>query len=247
MTTRQFNGDEINKILNTLPIGTWPFPRVLVGILLERTIGHADEVFFPFMNIAAQGPAFLQIPYGRTDMVRNRMATELLKSDFTHLLMLDIDHIHPMNIVQLLSRWVLMDADKYEVVGGLNFRRSAPFEPCAFYANEHGIFAPAEWDKGALLKVDAIGTGSILISRRVFERLEPPWFFNLYDDIWRDNWPGEDIGFSQLCRDNGIGMWVDTETTSPHITNARVTEETFRAHNEKMQKKIVSAESVGLK
>ena len=245
--TYKFNGKEINTILNSLPIGAWAFPRVLVGILLERTIGHADEVFFPFMQIAGQGPAILQVPYGRTDITRNKMAVELLKSDYTHLLMLDIDHAHPVNIIQMLSRWVLTDADKYEVVGGLNFRRSAPYEPCCFFGNDNGVFAPAEWDKGSLLKVDAIGTGSIMISRRVFEKLELPWFYNIYDDIWRDNWPGEDIGFSHKCKGNGIGMWVDTEVTSPHITNARITEETFRKFNVANNQKIVSAESVGLK
>ena len=242
--TRKFNGEEMNKILNSLPIGEWPFPRVLVGILLERTISHADEVFFPFLHIAAQAPAMVKHPYGRTDVVRNNMATELLKSDYTHLLMLDLDHAHPENVIQLLSRWVLMDADKYEVIGGLNFRRSAPYEPCCFYTNEKGIFAPAEWDAGALLKVDAIGTGSILISRRVFERLEPPWFYNIYDDVWRNNWPGEDIGFSHKCRQNGIEMWVDTECTSPHITNGRVDESTFRRYAEKTGKIIYNPETM---
>jgi hypothetical protein len=236
------NGKEINKILNTLPIGSWPYPRILFNVLLERSIGHADEVFWPLMDIACQGPAMIHQPYTRTVVARNHLALELLKSDFTHILMLDIDHVHPINIIQMLARWVLLDHKKYQVVGGLNFRRTPPFDPCAFYARDNGIYAPAEWEKGALLHVDAIGTGSILIAREVFEQLEPPWFFDLYDDVMRDNWPGEDIGFSRKCRDAGIDMWVDTEVTSPHLSNTLITEATFRKYMADTDKEIMDAD-----
>jgi hypothetical protein len=97
------NGKDIQTILNTLPISIWPFPRILLGVLLERAISHADECFWPLAEIFAQGPAFIKHSYGRTDLVRNDLAKELLKSDFTHVIMLDIDHTHPANIIQMLS------------------------------------------------------------------------------------------------------------------------------------------------
>lgn len=218
--------EEANKWLGTLPIAQWPFPKVLLGVLLERAMSYADHTFHSFMLLAAQGVPFIRLPYSRTDVARNKFATALLQSDYTHLLMLDIDHVHPEDIVQRLSRWVMTDPEK-KVIGGLNFKRSYPHDPCCFMLRDDGIYLPAEWDAG-LIKVDAIGTGSILIAREVFEQIEPPWFFNIYDQAWRDEWPGEDMGFSQRCREHGIDMWVDTTCTSPHITDRLIDERDFQ-------------------
>jgi hypothetical protein len=221
---------EIEEQLNTLPIASWLWPRILVGIPLERTISHASLVFHRFMEIALQGPVVLKQDYTRTDLARNRFATKLLESDYTHLLMLDIDHVHPADIIQRLARWPMMKPE-VQVVGGLNFRRSEPYEPCCFFRDEEGgnVTTPAKWKPG-LMKVDYIGTGSILIAREVFEKIEPPWFYNVYgiEANWDDQWPGEDIGFSEKCHAAGIDMYVDTTTSSPHVAERLITEQTFR-------------------
>lgn len=217
------------EVLKQYPIQSWPWPRIVVGIPIERAMSHASQVFFPFMAIAAQGVPMMKFPYGRTDLVRNKMAMELLRSDFTHLLMLDFDHVHPQYIVQQLAKWVLLSPE-VKVVGGLNFRRGAPFDPCAFIQGEDGKFyPPIEWGQG-LVEVDQLGTGSILIAREVFEVLDPPWFFNSYDRVWEDAWPGEDIGFSNKCREKGIKLYVDTTTTSPHMIDAWVDESSYRQY-----------------
>lgn len=233
--------EEIEKRLKTLPIASWAYPRILLGIPLERSVSHASLTFFRFMEIAAQGVAFIKQDYTRTDLARNRFASELLKSDHTHILMLDLDHTHPADIVQRLARWVMMNP-AIQVVGGLNFRRSEPYEPCAFIRSEDGsLGAPADWSAG-LIEVDYLGTGSVLIAREVFEQLEPPWFYHIYDHEgkWDDTYPGEDIGFSEKCAAAGIKMYVDTTTTSPHISEKLIGENTFRSylahHSEKYRK-----------
>ena len=234
--------EETNRVLEILPIAAWPFPKVLLGVLLERSVSYADSVFHGFMHLAAQGVPFVKLPYARTDVARNKMATALLQSEYTHLLMLDVDHYHPTNIVQMLSRWVMTNPE-HKVVGGLNFKRSYPHEPCCFMFTENGIYSPAEWDKG-LIKVDAIGTGSILISREVFETIEPPWFYNIYDDAWRDEWPGEDMGFSKKCRDAGIDMWVDTTCTSPHVTERLIDQDDFKKALEERSGEIIDIQTM---
>lgn len=219
------------SVLETTPICAWDYPRILVGIPLERTVSYADKVFFPFMQIAAQGPAMIESQYGRIDVVRNVMATQLLTSTYTHLLMLDIDHIHPSDIIQRLARWTLI-FPQLDVVSGLNFRRKKPFDPVAgTYSAVDSYDRPmlTQWPKG-LVRVDEVGGASLLVHRRVFERLEPPWFFNIYDHVWENNYPGEDIGFSRKCKQAGIDIYIDTTTSSPHCTEATVTEETFRAY-----------------
>ena len=214
--------------LKERPIGSWEYPRVLVTIPLERAISHADQCFWQFMAIAQQGPTFFPLPYQRTDLFRNKVATKLLQSDFTHLLMLDIDHIHPADIIQRLAKWYII-APQVQVVGGLNFRRGKPFEPCAFKIEDGAVYSIAGWGKG-LVEVDALGTGCIMVAREVFEQIEPPWFYNSYERAWRDEWPGEDIGFSNKCRDAGIKLYCDTTLTSPHLTTSKIDESTFRNH-----------------
>lgn len=236
--------EEIENILRTLPIASWEYPRILVGIPLERTISHASLVFHRFLEIAAQAPMIMKQDYTRTDLARNRFAIKLLESDYTHLLMLDVDHVHPRDIVQRLARWPMMNPE-IQVVGGLNFRRSEPYEPCCFLKDPEtgGVNAPADWPEG-LMKMDYIGTGSILIAREVFEKIPPPWFQIVYgiEANWDDEWPGEDIGFSEKCSAAGINLYVDTTTTSPHVSDRLIGEPTFRAYLEQHPEKYKRVE-----
>lgn len=230
---------EKKNVLEQLPIASWAFPRILVAFLLERTISYADLVFPAVVQIAAQGPVILNMPYQRTDLARNRASMELLKGNFTHLLMMDIDHVHPADIIQRLARWVVKDPKKYQVVGGLNFRRSEPYDPCAYKIGQDGSMWTIAWEKeDEILEVDRLGTGSILIAREVLETIPPPWFVNDYSQAWRDAWPGEDIGFNKKCQESGIKMWVDLTVTSPHITPAIIDGNTWevwkRNHPEMM-------------
>ena len=217
------------EVLNIFPVKNWEYPRILVAILVERCLSDADKILKPFMDLARTGVDYVVPPYGRTDIVRNKLGLTVLSTDYTHILMLDNDHIHPSDIIHKLARWILLAKTEEEeplVIGGLNFTRMPPFYPCAFIKPEgQKKFLPITKYKRGLIPVDAVGTGSILISRRVFEKFQPPWFFNIYDEVAYDNWPGEDIGFSMRCRENGIQSWVDTTVSSPHVTATVVTEE----------------------
>lgn len=234
--------EEQKQILHTLPISAWAYPRIIVGIPLERAISHADQVFWNFMGIASQNPVFVRLPYQRTDLYRNKVAEKLLQTDFTHVLMLDLDHAHPVDIIQRLARWVLMDRE-IKIVGGLNFRRGEPYEPCCFINGKNGeIYSPADWHQG-LIEVDYIGTGSILINREVFEEMTPPWFYNDYSEAWSGNYPGEDMGFSAKAKAAGFKMYVDTTTTSPHMITRAVDEGTFRSYMATHREKLVDKET----
>lgn len=216
-------------VLDTYPISQWAYPRILVGIPLERAISYADKVFYNFLNLASYAPAFAQENYGRVDLVRNKMVMQLLQSNYTHLLMLDIDHIHPADIVQRLAKWVLLDP-AVKVVSGMNFRRGKPFDPvCGNYDGHKQRMTMVEWDQG-LIRVDETGAGSLLVHRSVFEEMEPPWFFHVYDKVWENDWPGEDMGFCRKCNELDIPIYVDTTTTSPHCIDGVVTESTFRTY-----------------
>ena len=67
-----------------------------------------------------------------------------------------------------------------------------------------------------------------MIAREVFELIPPPWFYNDYSYVWKDTWPGEDIGFSKLCEKHEVKMYVDPTLSSPHMADAMITEETYK-------------------
>ena len=99
----------INKELSKYPIINWEYPKPLLLVLKERSMSYMDNTFDNFWQIAAQGVQPLFMNYTRTDLARNKAAAMLLDSDFTHLIMLDVDHKHPPDIVQRLSQWFLRD------------------------------------------------------------------------------------------------------------------------------------------
>lgn len=237
---------KINKILMSVPLMNWAWPRIGVAVLKERSVSYADKVLDSLLQIHMMVPYSILMNYSRTDLSRNKLAIEVIKDPtLTHILMLDIDHKHPIDIVQRLAKWVLLDPE-VKIVGGLNFRRSYPHDPCCHLLDTDGVaHAPAMWDQG-LMEVSAIGTGSILIHREVFENIQPPWFFNTYDKVWDDVWPGEDMGFSQKCREYGYKMFVDTTTTSPHIGEYEIGEANFRQAIKQGDLEIHSLEGVNI-
>lgn len=227
------------KVLETLPISMWPWPRIVVLVPQERNMPETSTLFYTYWGIAAQSIPIFEFPYARTDIVRNRAGFELLRSNYTHVLMLDMDHNHPRNVVQQLARWVIKNPE-FRVVSGINFRRGEPFDPCCSIKGEDDcLHAPAEWDQG-LMQMNAVGGGSLLIEKSVFAQLRPPWFWYDYEDWWySDVWPSEDMGFSALCYQAGIPMYVDTSTSSPHLRSDWVTEQTFREYIVEHKAKIL--------
>ncbi len=199
--------------------------RILVNVPMERTIDNIS--FWHFWNIAAKGWDIPPYIYGRTDQNRHLGAWWLLDHDYTHIVMLDCDHIHPPDVVERLAARVMED-DKRLVVGGLNFRRTVPHDPCIFVADADGeMRVPLKWGQG-VFPVVAIGHGCIIISREVFEQLLPPWWAYAYGHMDVRKFPSEDMYFSRICQEAGIELYVDTTLTSPHNSPYWATEERFR-------------------
>jgi hypothetical protein len=203
-----------------------PIMRVAVGVPMERTI--MQEAFFGFVQIFQQGWSMARLPYCRNDIARHKMCQFLLNGPYTHLLMLDSDHVHPADIVQRLARWFQAYPDKIQVIGGLNFRRGEPYDPCAFVDPGDGHYHRlAAWERGAIA-VDVVGSGSIMIAREVLEQMpeDEGWWDYAYAD--HSGWPGTDMTFARKCREHGIQQWVDTTTVSPHIGTMMIDEGTYR-------------------
>lgn len=220
--------------------------KVLIGLLPERNGVPSADILFDLLAIAIRGHAFVRTSYARTDLQRNKLAEHLLTTDYTHILMLDADHKHPEDIVERLARWVVRDPQKL-VVAGLAFRRGQPYDPQAYVARDDGkLYQPSEFRPG-LVKVDYAGTAAMLISREVFLRLPRPWFAFDYSYCSAGEggkWPGEDMWFCQLCRDAGIGVYVDFTCVSPHLAESWINQRTYETFQELVAANMEAAQAM---
>ena len=220
-------------VLGALPIKAWPWPRPLLYVPMFAALPHAADVFGYFMAIATQGPAFINAGQNMVGLAREKGCQQLMDSNFTHIVMLDADHQHQHDIIQRLCRWVIDDPEKL-IIGGLNFRRGEPYDPCAFIEDGEGGYGTLySWEQG-LVEVDYIGFGAIIIAREALERIKKPWFYcNYPDGVEVDgSWYAEDIHFCKKAGEAGIKIYCDTTTTSPHMISGIVDESTFRKYIE---------------
>ena len=204
-----------------------------IGIPVERTI--STRAFVAFWHIAQQGFPLLPRYYSRCDIHRNEFGRAMLNHpEFSHLIMLDSDHVHPPDVVQRLAQAAALHPDKL-IIGGLYFRRTPPHDPLIFKADETGrLRQPATWGQG-LLEVDVLAHGCIIIAREVFERIPPPWWQYSYDGDYSDptqeyTFSSEDVNFSLLCGKHGIKSWCLTSLITEHITEMLVGPELFQEH-----------------
>ena len=194
---------------------------------------QAVDAMIDLAAVAALGGAKrIKMAPTRIDIARNRSARkfmEVSRRPKDTFVMLDADHAHPRDIID-----VLVSHDK-GVGAALCFRRSEPFDPQVYVRDgpEGDLKQPVEFGPG-LLRGTIAGTGAIAIQRWVFEKLEAegfgyPWFRMMYEDH-QDSFLGEDWFFGLQCEKAGIEHWCDLGFVSPHITDRLVTEETYRRH-----------------
>ena len=221
---KRSNGRKPNKpdpgVLDTYPVALWPWPRIAVYVPLLPCLPDAPRVFHRFLAIAGQGTPFIDAGYGEIAMQRCKVGEHVLESNFTHVLMLDHDHEHPVDIVQRLAARVIEDPRRL-IVGGLVFRRTAPYDPALMIRDKSGnYYRSTDWEQG-VVEVDALSTACVLIHRSVFEHLKRPWFFYDYTGAEEGgkDWvrKTEDINFCEKARAGGIRIFVDTTVCSPHI------------------------------
>ena len=119
-----------------------------------------------------------------------------------------------------LLRLLMHDAD---VVVPLVLQRQEPFLPVVCTGeNEAGLqhtYALADIPERGLFEVHSAGTGGMLVRRRVFRAIEPPWF---------EPAPvvgghlSEDFSFCKRIREAGFSIYCDPETQIGHLSIAAI-------------------------
>lgn len=187
--------------------------RILVGI---PTIGNNDYKFTISLASLAlpENTTLMMSPRAMIDTSRNLICEKFLSDiSYTHLLMIDDDHIFESDLaLRLLSHDV-------DVVGALAFKRRPDFQPCAYKKNkDNKLYHPIL--PQVFQEVDIVGTGAILIKRKVIEKLKFPYFWTDYDKDGT-HW-SVDFRFCQAVKKAGFKIFVDSETKIGHIGEPNV-------------------------
>lgn len=201
--------------------GSWELPRheVLVAILTRELVTMAW----------AQSHRMMQIPPGSNvvylsgmpfDHARNSAVEAMLAEGYEYLFFVDDDVIIPPNAYAILK------SNNLPIVSGLYYRRNLPLAPVAIVRLPNGqpSWLP-QWKLGEIIPVDYVGAGCLLIQRRVFEIMPPPWFEWTCDrgDLPPGTRLSEDFEFCRkLKMKHGIIPHVDTRVQCLHCGLSRV-------------------------
>ena len=155
-------------------------------------------------------------------MARNSLVDQFLKSDCTELFFIDADVIpQPEDILRLLAQ----SGDR-DISAGMYPRRAKDRKFFMdFYLDENDdlVF------EGALMRVNRIGTGFMLIRRHVIEDIakRSPKYLgsdgvgeisNVFEfSMMNNQFVGEDYTFCDKAGALGYTAWVDVEISLPHI------------------------------
>lgn len=143
-----------------------------------------------------------------------------------YLLFIDSDMAWKPDDIQRLLR-----ADR-DIVGGLYYKRRHPYGPVV-YAHNGKTFDPIRQVKDRLFQCDGIGTGFLLISRKVIDlfktgELLTDWGY-AFDPLPADGpgdansyYMGEDLSFCMKAKHVGLEIWCDPETVVKHIGEQEV-------------------------
>lgn len=155
-------------------------------------------------------------------MARNMLVDQFLNSECTDLLFIDSDVIaQPGDILRLMAQ----SGDKDVTAGSYPRRSKDKMFFMDLYFNEDNEL---EFD-GAMMRIQRVGTGFMLIRRHVIEEVANQsekylgqdgigQVANVFEFSMLDGkFVGEDYTFCDKARSLGYKIWLDVEISLPHV------------------------------
>lgn len=168
---------------------------------------RTDLVFWLINTLKTHGHlvGYIDLPIDRpVENNRNKIAFNFLKSDCTHLLTLDNDLALPDD---QLPHMLSFDKD---IVGGAVLIWHPVLKcPIHFaFTGEHKNYEFVDIKNNNLQPCSFVGSGIMMIKRRVFEIIKPPFFLQMLDEkgIFEG---GEDEYFCIKAKKAKLGLYVD--------------------------------------
>ena len=206
--------DKTPKIVIGIPSrGIWPsaFAQTVNGATIGN--GKLFEGMFAFPD------------WHITDDARNTVAQTALDKDFDFVFFMDSDMSFPKGALAMLFRHRLYLDDDVAVIGGIYCSRSNDHRWHVYdWEEEKACWKSKRFNlNSGLHKVDAIGTGCMLIDVNVFKILGMPWFEYKYQQI-EGKWErqSEDMVFCNKCKEAGIPIYADSEVICGHFHSVQI-------------------------
>jgi len=136
------------------------------------------------------------------NQARCALVEDARRSGATHLLFVDSDHVIPSNLLVKL-----IEADK-DIIGLHQVTKRPPIRSNCEDMKGQRLTKPGQ----GIEEVTRIGTGIMLISMKVFDRLKQPIFEFRFDRGGFNrsaHWVGEDYNFCEAARHKGFKIFVD--------------------------------------
>lgn len=157
------------------------------------------------------------------DHCRNEIVQDFLKSDCTHLFMIDDDIVPPEDA---LERLLFHDKEIVSAVCpliGPGSRRQLSVTYNAYIKDIEGDLYQYDWpDSSGLEEVYAVGTGCIMLKRSILEVTDYP--FKTEYDSKGIKFMGEDISFCVNAKEAGHQVFADYKLKCKHIKSCNLLE-----------------------
>ncbi len=149
------------------------------------------------------------------DAARNAIAKKFLASECEWLCMIDNDMLPHPNLLEILDRaGEHMDilVPKFYVTLNVLRGQSAPqLDVGIGWQPMNGKLEPGEWSELSLAS-----SGTMLVRRAAFERMEKPFFRFVYDEEGRVQ-ECEDLFFCRKAREAGLSIWGNQSIYVEHF------------------------------
>jgi len=167
----------MNRIVICLPHNYDQFDKDFVFSLLRM-----QEHFYEWIVKEKRDDNLSIIAQGgfRLDHMRNQLVETAIKYEQTHILFLDTDMTFPKETIQWMVEDLEQNEDQgVEAITGLYTWKKKPFLPHIYskYDEDSGAFLVAgNFPLDNLFKVEAAGTGILMLKTSIFDRVDKPYF-----------------------------------------------------------------------
>lgn len=193
--------------------------KILIGLSTGEYIRRAD--FFPsYVGLYRPQNSISSSVHGQSPAsARNIIIQQAFDNDCTHIFFMDDDMIFPQDTLIKLEKH--LDNSDIHIVSALYLSRAFPHRPVFFdkaYENGYCKYFGLTNQTGLVKGVNC-GFGAVLISTKVFDKLEKPYV--RLGEIEKDGWC-DDIGFFNRCRENGFDVYCDLDIPIGHMSTMTI-------------------------
>lgn len=187
--------------------------KVFIAIPTAGLI-HVDLMFF-LLNLDKDYD--VKVDYvigGQIAHNRNKLVDRFLKSKYEWLLFIDSDTLPPFDVLE-------MTKNGKDICSGVYFQwKENKLIPLVYkksetdFHEEYKVFNDVSDEE--LVEVDGFGAGCLLIHKKVFDKVEKPYFLFEYDENGLVAL-GEDFYFAEKAKKAGFKVWVDRKMVCSHF------------------------------